>query len=301
MARKAGSAARRWKAASRSASLPANRPWRAGRLSASTGSKPSRRSASRPRASRSGSTGPERAATPTRSPGPAGGGSLAGGIKAPEISVSRVLSPGANAGERSFLWDRRCRRPRATYPEAAPRPASRTWRRDGRPAYRSPIWSCSAWGLPCLRRRRRSGALLPHRFTLTGPPKEPGGLFSVALSVASPRLAVSEHAARGSSDFPLRADPKAVAERPPGDLRRGDIVPHPHLPGPPLPSPPPSLTGRGGRKQELSCLSPLSLGEGSPFSPDLLLRIEHLDVRHVVPRRLALAAARGDGVRACGG
>ncbi len=33
--------------------------------------------------------------------------------------------------------------------------------------------------------------------------RTPGGLFSVALSVASPRLAVSEHAARGSSDFPL--------------------------------------------------------------------------------------------------
>jgi len=35
-----------------------------------------------------------------------------------------------------------------------------------------------------------------------------GGIFSVALSVASPRLAVSEHAARGSSDFPLRQTPK---------------------------------------------------------------------------------------------
>ena len=30
-----------------------------------------------------------------------------------------------------------------------------------------PIWSCSVWGLPCLRRYRRSGALLPHHFTLT--------------------------------------------------------------------------------------------------------------------------------------
>src|SRR5581483_10987584 len=34
-----------------------------------------------------------------------------------------------------------------------------------------------------------------------------GGLFSVALSVASPRLAVGEHAARGSSDFPPHAAP----------------------------------------------------------------------------------------------
>jgi len=31
-----------------------------------------------------------------------------------------------------------------------------------------PIWSCSVWGLPCLRHYYRSGALLPHLFTLTG-------------------------------------------------------------------------------------------------------------------------------------
>ena len=52
----------------------------------------------------------------------------------------------------SFLWDRRCRRPLATYPETVspdhPEMASR--KQDGRPASRLPIWSCSAWGLPCL-------------------------------------------------------------------------------------------------------------------------------------------------------
>jgi len=31
-----------------------------------------------------------------------------------------------------------------------------------------PIWSCSMWGLPCPRPYGRSGALLPHHFTLTG-------------------------------------------------------------------------------------------------------------------------------------
>jgi hypothetical protein len=30
-----------------------------------------------------------------------------------------------------------------------------------------PIWSCSVWGLPCPRLYSRSGALLPHLFTLT--------------------------------------------------------------------------------------------------------------------------------------
>jgi hypothetical protein len=31
----------------------------------------------------------------------------------------------------------------------------------------TPTWSCSRWGLPCRRRCRRRGALLPHPFTLT--------------------------------------------------------------------------------------------------------------------------------------
>ena len=36
-----------------------------------------------------------------------------------------------------------------------------------------PIWSCSVWGLPCPRHYCRSGALLPHLFTLTlaSPPR----------------------------------------------------------------------------------------------------------------------------------
>jgi hypothetical protein len=50
-----------------------------------------------------------------------------------------------------------------------------------------PIWSCSVWGLPCLRRYRRSGALLPHLFTLTlRLLRDAGGMFSVALAVSRP-------------------------------------------------------------------------------------------------------------------
>jgi len=44
------------------------------------------------------------------------------------------------------------------------RPARRRWPRPGPPA--APTWSCSRWGLPCRRRCRRRGALLPHHFTL---------------------------------------------------------------------------------------------------------------------------------------
>src|ERR1035437_7876756 len=54
-----------------------------------------------------------------------------------------------------------------------------------------------------------AGALLPHRFTLTcATPGGAaiGGLFSVALSCRSPRLAVSQHPALWSPDLP-RPDP----------------------------------------------------------------------------------------------
>ena len=51
------------------------------------------------------------------------------------------------------------------------------------------------------RRCRRAGALLPHRFSFS--PERIGGVFfSVALSVGSPRPAVSWHLALWSPDFP---------------------------------------------------------------------------------------------------
>src|SRR5262245_28885344 len=64
---------------------------------------------------------------------------------------------------------------------------------------RPPIWSCSAWGLPCPSCHQAGGALLPHLFTLTssGSPPRFGGMFSVALSLRSPSLAVSQHTALG--------------------------------------------------------------------------------------------------------
>src|SRR5882672_75255 len=54
--------------------------------------------------------------------------------------------------------------------------------------------------------RAGRGALLPHRFTLASGAlrRQFGGLFSVALSVALPRLDVIQPAARWSSDFPPR-------------------------------------------------------------------------------------------------
>ena len=69
-----------------------------------------------------------------------------------------------------------------------------------------PIWSCCRWGLPCRSCHHERGALLPHHFTLAKPTHSDawafGGLFSVALSVGLLRVAVSDHRALCSSDFP---------------------------------------------------------------------------------------------------
>jgi hypothetical protein len=56
-----------------------------------------------------------------------------------------------------------------------------------------PIWSCSVWGLPCPRRYRRSGALLPHLFTLT-----PAGLRSRRTCRAIPEALAARKSERGS-------------------------------------------------------------------------------------------------------
>ena len=55
-------------------------------------------------------------------------------------------------------------------------------------------------GFTKLRCCQRTGALLPHRFSFS--PACRGVFFSVALSVGSPRPAVSWHLALGSPDFP---------------------------------------------------------------------------------------------------
>ena len=53
------------------------------------------------------------------------------------------------------------------------------------------------------RRHRRGRELLPHDFTLTSIGVNPSGrCVSVALSVGLPRLGVTQHPARWSSDFP---------------------------------------------------------------------------------------------------
>jgi len=73
---------------------------------------------------------------------------------------------------------------------------------------RFPIRSCSRWGLPSfpwspeeLVRSYRTFSPLPCE--MGGAQVTQGGIFSVALSIALPRLRVTEHPALWSSDFPL--------------------------------------------------------------------------------------------------
>lgn len=69
-----------------------------------------------------------------------------------------------------------------------------------------------------------AGGLLHHRFTLTPGPRTEGGLFSVALSRGSPRVAVNHHLALWSPDVPRRAPEGARRDRP-TDSSAGRRVP----------------------------------------------------------------------------
>ncbi len=102
---------------------------------------------------------------------------------------------------------------------------------------------------------RGAGGLLHHRFTLAPRFAAGGGLFSVALSRGSPRVAVDNHPALRSPDFPRR-NPE-VPTRPPGLLVRSDRLPRrPHQKrgghtGNPLPAPATRcLAGRRGESYD---------------------------------------------------
>ena len=80
---------------------------------------------------------------------------------------------------------------------------------------RSPIRSCSGWGLPCR------SVLPPARCALTAPfhpylPFPAGGLFSVALSVGSRLPGVTWHPAHGARTFLQGVYPQRLLGRLPG-------------------------------------------------------------------------------------
>jgi hypothetical protein len=124
-------------------------------------------------------------------------GALGGHGKKRQTACKPGSVPAAGGGW-PFLWDARYRAPRATDPDGrAETPLA------SRPAI--PTWSCSRWGLPCRRRCRRRGALLPHHFTLTARRTGVGGVFLWHFPWGRPRRALPGTAFPWSPDFPLPA------------------------------------------------------------------------------------------------
>jgi hypothetical protein len=83
----------------------------------------------------------------------------------------------------------------------------RPTRRLGRAALeRLPIWSCTGWGLPSFPGHPGNWCALTAPFHPYPSPSRSagrtGGILSVALSFASPRLHVMKHPALRCSDFP---------------------------------------------------------------------------------------------------
>jgi len=130
--------------------------------------------------------------------------------------VSRVLSTLAMSDRWPFVWDARCRAPRATYPGGGAEtrlPAIR----GSRPA--APIRSCSRWGLPCHPRRRGRGALLPHPFTLARRAKTGRAVcFLWHFPWGRPRRVLPGTVSPWSPDFPPPAGFPHGGRRPSGRL-----------------------------------------------------------------------------------
>ena len=84
----------------------------------------------------------------------------------------------------------------------------------------APIRSCSRWGLPCRRRCRRRGALLPHPFTLTRTrdrSRRRAVCFLWRCPWGRPRRTLSGTVFPWSPDFPPRS-PRGGMRRPSGRL-----------------------------------------------------------------------------------
>ena len=117
----------------------------------------------------------------------------------PEQTISRVLFPRALSG---FAGHGHSARPAVARRLMRPTREHKDGPPSGEPegSRRSLSWSCTGWGLPCRRGHPQRGELLPRHFNLTGP--KAGGVFSVALSLGSPPLGITQHPALWSSDFP---------------------------------------------------------------------------------------------------
>jgi len=122
-------------------------------------------------------------------------------------------------GRRPFIWDPCCQGPRATYPFRR----SVVETRDGPPLKRNLFGLAPGGGCQALPVTWQAGGLLPRLFTLT-PSVKRGGLFSVALSLGLPPVAVSDLPALWCPDFPPPAS--AGSGRP---IPRGALPVRPSL------------------------------------------------------------------------
>lgn len=115
--------------------------------------------------------------------------------------VSRVLFP------QPSLWDERHRSPQASLPQVVANRVSSPWR----VAPPKQDVGLAADGV-CLAApvTRGTGALLPHRFTLTARSGARAVCFLLHYSVGLPRPAVSWHHALCCPDFPLVLPPAAA-------------------------------------------------------------------------------------------
>ena len=106
---------------------------------------------------------------------------------------------------------------------------------DGCRRRAAPIWSCSRWGLPCRRRCRRRGALLPHPFTLARRRPEALRRWRFAFCGTFPGVAPAGRypapCFRGARTFlPPLAERRRAAIRPSG-AASGRRWPGPRQPG----------------------------------------------------------------------
>ncbi len=119
----------------------------------------------------------------------------------------------SSGGRRSFLWTAHRCAVLATNPDLSGR------RRPCSREREIPIRSCSRRGLPCRPCHQVRGGLLPHPFTLTGRPKAPGGLLSVALSLGSPPAGVTRRLVTVEPGLSSTSPRKAATARPSDPLR----------------------------------------------------------------------------------
>jgi hypothetical protein len=130
--------------------------------------------------------------------------------------ISRILFARARlaprATGRSFIWTGRCRPARAPYPQPVlrfPRVGnSQAW--TGRPRLLLGLAGGGVYPAATVTRR----AVRSYR-TISPLPPEGGGIFSVALSLGSRRVGVTNHRALPSSDFPHADQPMPASTHQP--------------------------------------------------------------------------------------